>query len=148
MHRFIIPDVINAHPVQTLRPTDTVLEAARKMKKTNIAAILITDEKEQLLGIITERDLTRRVIAEGLKPEDSQVGDIMTANPSTLSPDDSAGDALEMMRERSFRHIPVCEGKKIVGMVSIRDLYAAVKADLEENIRETEAYVFGDRYSV
>lgn len=147
MHRFIIPDVITAHPVQTLRPTDNALQAAQKMKQSNIAAVLITDDNERLLGIITERDLTRRVIAEKLSPEETQLGDIMTTKPNTLSPDDSAGDALEMMRERSFRHIPVCEGDKIVGMVSIRDLYAAVKADLEEDIRETEAYVFGDRYS-
>ena len=64
----------------------------------------------------------------------------------TLDPSDSAGDALEMMRNRSFRHLPVSKDGKIMGMVSVRDLYSAVKADLEDNIRETEAFVFGDRY--
>ena len=55
-------------------------------------------------------------------------------------------DALELMRERKFRHLPVAENGKVVGMVSIRDLYDAAKAELEENVRETEAFVFGDRY--
>ena len=96
--------------------------------------------------IITERDLTRRVVAKDLDPKKTPIIDIMTANPDTLSPDDSAGDALELMQSRHFRHLPVVEDGKCVGMVSIRDLYTAVKSALEENIRETEAFVFGDRY--
>jgi len=78
--------------------------------------------------------------------DELKLGDIMTANPLTVSPDDSAMDALELMRERKFRHLPVAENGKVVGMVSIRDLYDAAKAELEENVRETEAFVFGDRY--
>jgi CBS domain-containing protein len=70
----------------------------------------------------------------------------MTKNPMTVSPDDSAMDALELMRERKFRHLPVAKNGKVVGMVSIRDLYDAAKTALEENVRETEAFVFGDRY--
>ena len=147
MHRFIIPDVIKEHPVLTLKRTNSAFDAANEMKTSNIAAILITGDDGLLEGIVTERDLTRRVIAAGLAPQETLLGDIMTSNPDTLDPSDSAGDALDMMRERSFRHLPVCQDGKILGMVSVRDLYAAVKADLEDNIRETEAYVFGDRYS-
>ncbi len=146
MHRFIIPDVIKEHPVRALRRTDNAFNAAIEMKKSNIAAILITDNNGKLEGIVTERDLTRRVVASGLEPKKTLLGDIMTANPDTLDPSDSAGDALEMMRNRSFRHLPVSKDGKILGMVSVRDLYSAVKADLEDNIRETEAFVFGDRY--
>ncbi len=147
MHRLIIPDVIKEHAVMALRRDDTAFNAAQEMKKSNIAAILVTDEDGKLEGIVTERDLTRRVIADGLAPQDALLGDIMTPDPDTLDPTDSAGDALEMMRKRSFRHLPVCKDGKILGMVSVRDLYAAVKADLEDNIKETEAFVFGDRYS-
>ncbi len=146
MHRFIIPDVIKEHPVRALRHADNAFNAAIEMKESNIAAILITDDNGKLEGIVTERDLTRRVIAAGLEPKKTLLGDIMTANPDTLDPDDSAGDALEMMRNRSFRHLPVSKDGKVMGMVSVRDLYSAVKADLEDNIRETEAFVFGDRY--
>ena len=70
----------------------------------------------------------------------------MTKNPDTLAPGDTALDALELMRSRQFRHLPVVEGDTVVGMVSIRDLYDSVKGELEKNIRETEAFVFGDRY--
>lgn len=147
MHRFIIPDVIKEHPVMTLGRKDNAFNAAIEMKKSNIAAVLITDENGKLEGIVTERDLTRRVIADGLVPQDAILEDIMTADPETLDPSDSAGDALEMMRKRSFRHLPVSKDGKILGMVSVRDLYAAVKADLEDDIKETEAFVFGDRYS-
>lgn len=147
MHRFIIPDVIQEHPVHTLKKDDSALDAARDMKKSNIAAIMIVNDDGYLEGIVTERDLTRRVIAEDVLPHEANLGDIMTKAPKTLAPTDSAGDALELMRKRKFRHLPVCDGKKIVGMVSIRDLYDAVKADLEDDIKETEAYVFGDRYS-
>jgi len=146
MQTLIIPGVIKEHPVRTLRRTDSALDAAIEMEKSNIAAILITDKEGNLEGIVTERDLTRRIIATNLSPKDTLLGDIMTADPDTLDPNDTAGDALEMMRSRSFRHLPVSKDNKIMGMVSVRDLYSAVKADLEDNIRETEAYVFGDRY--
>ncbi|MBC8267804.1 MAG: CBS domain-containing protein [Rhodospirillaceae bacterium] len=146
MHRFIIPDVIEEHSVRCLSRTNNAYDAAIEMKKSNIAAILITDEDGKLEGIVTERDLTRRVIAVDAAPKKILLGDIMTANPDTLDPADSAGDALEMMRKRSFRHLPVSKDGKIMGMVSVRDLYSAVKADLEDDIRETEAFVFGDRY--
>ena len=90
--------------------------------------------------------MTRHVIAKGLDGEKTLVSEIMTANPDTLSPDDSAGDALALMHSRNFRHLPIAVDGKCVGMVSIRDLYHSVKEALEEDIRETEAFVFGDRY--
>ncbi len=147
MHRFIIPDVIKEHSVMALKRADNAFIAATEMKKANIAAILVMDDDDKLEGIVTERDLTRRVIADGKTPQDTLLGDIMTPDPDTLDPSDSAGDALEMMRARSFRHLPVSKDGKVLGMVSVRDLYAAVKADLEDDIKETEAFVFGDRYS-
>ncbi|NQU57505.1 MAG: CBS domain-containing protein [Rhodospirillales bacterium] len=146
MHRFIIPDVIKEHAVRALRRTDNAFDAAVEMKNSNIAAVLITDKDGKLEGIVTERDLTRRIVAADLSAKETLLGDIMTADPDTLDPSDSAGDALEMMRNRSFRHLPVSKDGKVMGMVSVRDLYSAVKADLEDNIRETEAFVFGDRY--
>ena len=146
MQRKIMPDIVKKQTVSALKADNTVHEAATMMAKVNVAAIIVEDDKGLLTGIVTERDLTRRVIAKGLDPNNTPITDIMTANPDTLSPDDSAGDALELMQSRHFRHLPVVEDGKCVGMVSIRDLYMAVKSSLEENIRETEAFVFGDRY--
>jgi len=146
MHRSIIPNVINESDVRGLKRTDTAFTAAKEMRTRNIAALVVTDEDDKLIGIVTERDLTRKVIAEGKDPQKITLDLIMTGNPETLTPLDHAGDALETMRTHGFRHLPVVDGERIVGMVSIRDLYSAVKVHLEDSIRETEAYVFGDRY--
>ncbi|HER25794.1 MAG TPA: CBS domain-containing protein [Rhodospirillales bacterium] len=146
MHHLIIPDVIKETEVRGLKRSDTAHEAARLMKKLNISALIVSDDEGKLIGIVTERDLTRRIIAEDKNPLETTLGDIMTGDPETLAPTDSAGDALELMRTRSFRHLPVVDDGRVIGMVSIRDLYSAVKSDLEDSIRETEAYVFGDRY--
>jgi CBS domain-containing protein len=146
MQRKIMPDIVKKQAVSSLKIDNTVLEAATMMTSANVAAIVVIDDDGKLVGIITERDLTRRAITKGLDPKKTPIGDIMTANPDTLAPDDSAGDALELMQSRHFRHLPVVDGDICVGMVSIRDLYIAAKSSLEENIRETEAFVFGDRY--
>jgi len=146
MQRKIMPDIIRQQTLSSLKPDRTVLEAATMMTSANIAALVVLDDDARLVGIITERDLTRRAVAKGLDPRETQIGDIMTENPDTLAPEDSAGDALELMQARHYRHLPVVDGDTCVGMVSIRDLYKAAKSTLEENIRETEAFVFGDRY--
>ena len=132
--------------VITTRPETVVAEAIGLMVREKIGALLVCEANQVIVGIVTERDLTRRVVAKGLDAKKTPITDIMTANPETLAPDDSAGDALELMQARHFRHLPVVEDGRCVGMVSIRDLYMAVKLSLEENIRETEAFVFGDRY--
>lgn len=146
MKRKIMPDIIKQQVVSSLNQDCSVFEAATLMTSANIAAIVVVDRDGKLSGIITERDLTRRIVAKGLDPKETPIAAVMTENPDTLSPDDSAGDALELMQSRHFRHLPVVDGDKCVGMVSIRDLYKAAKSTLEESIRETEAFVFGDRY--
>lgn len=146
MQRKIMPDIVKRQTISSLKSDNTVLEAASMMVKANIGAVVVLDGKDRLIGIVTERDMTRRVVAKGLDPKKTQLSEIMTKNPDTLAPDDSAFDALELMQARNYRHLPVVEDGKCVGMVSVRDLYAAAKASLEENIKETEAFVFGDRY--
>ena len=142
----IIPDIVNDQKLSVLAKQDTAREAAKQMAEKDIAAIVVTDGGGRLLGIVTERDLTRRVIAGNRDADKVTVGEIVTANPDTLAPRDSALDALELMHTRKYRHLPVVDEGRVVGMVSIRDLYAAVKTALEKDIRETEAFVFGDRY--
>ncbi len=142
----IIPDIVNEQKLCVLSTQDTAREAAKQMAEKDIAAIVVTDDGGKLLGIVTERDLTRRVIAGNLDADKVTVGEIMTGDPDTLAPRDSAQDALELMGTRKYRHLPVVDDGRVVGMVSIRDLYAAVKTALEKDIRETEAFVFGDRY--
>ena len=148
MHRHIIPDVISGQNVGTKLGTNTAFEAAEEMVACDIAGIVVVDADGKLKGIVTERDLTRRVMGKKLDPMNTPLAQVMTKNPDTLSPTDTALKALDMMRKRGYRHLPVVDGEHVVGMVSIRDLYAAVTTELEEDIHETEAFVFGDRYGV
>ncbi len=146
MNRKIIPGVVKEQDVCAVNKDDTVRSAAELMAAKNVAAVVVTNGDGLLEGILTERDMTQHVVAKGLDAGEAKVSDIMTANPDTLAPDDSAGDALELMHSRNYRHLPVTVDGKCVGMVSIRDLYRSVKEALEEDIKETEAFVFGDRY--
>lgn len=146
MHRKIIPDVVPRRDIRAVTEKDTVLDCAKTMKELHVAAMIVVDGAGKLIGIVTERDMVQRVLAKGLDPKTTTMADIMTRNPDTLKPDDSAADALELMRSRNFRHLPVAEDGRCVAMVSIRDLYAAVQEALEKEIHETEAFVFGDRY--
>jgi CBS domain-containing protein len=144
MHLKIIPDIVSDQSICAMATDETARQAAEKMVERNVAAVVVLEADGKLLGIVTERDLTRRVVAVGLVGDEIKLGDIMTPNPDTLGPNDLALDALELMRVRNFRHLPVLDEGRVVGMVSIRDLYAAAKVELEENIRETEAFVFGN----
>lgn len=146
MRQKIIPDIIKDQNIHSLSPDGTVLEAAKLMVNRDVGAIVVTDEGNKLAGIVTERDITRRVIAKGLDPSAVKISEIMTKEPDTVGPDDSAVEALEIMRIRRYRHLPVVDNDRIVAMVSVRDLYEVMKEELEASIRETEAFVFGDRY--
>ena len=149
MHQHkIISDVVQRQDVCVLPPDATVFEGARQMAGKNIAALIIVDdvESKKMIGIVTERDMTQKVLAKGVDPKQATLGEIMTKNPDTVAPDDSAADALELMQTRKYRHLPVAEQGRCVAVVSVRDLFSVVKADLEKEVRETEAFVFGDRY--
>ncbi|MBT4888151.1 MAG: CBS domain-containing protein [Rhodospirillales bacterium] len=146
MYRKIVPDVVTEKSICSLKKEATAREAAENMAAANCAAVIVVDDQSKIIGILTERDLSRKVVANGSDSNTVLVSEIMTVNPDTLSPDDSAGDALELMSSRGYRHLPVAVDGKCVAVVSIRDLYSTVKEALEEDIKETEAFVFGDRY--
>jgi CBS domain-containing protein len=146
MNRKIIPDIVKATSILTMRPDETAQDCAKQMAGKNIAAMIVVDNAGLIIGIVTERDLCQKVLAKGSEGAKVKLGDIMTENPDTLSPDDSARDALELMQTRKYRHLPVVKDGKCQAVVSVRDLYSAVKEALEQDIRETQAFVFGDRY--
>jgi CBS domain-containing protein len=110
----------------------TVRAAAELMKSRRYGAVLITDADE-LLGIFTERDAVFRVIAAGRDPDSTPLADVMTPQPKTISPDKTFGHAMLMMHEGGFRHVPVVEDGKLVGMVSSRN---ALDPELEEFVFE------------
>jgi CBS domain-containing protein len=143
----IIPDVVRDQTLHRLPPTATVREAAKLMGKAHVSAVLVTD-KDALIGIFTERDLTQRVVAMELDPDSTRLERVMTARPDVLAPDDSPFDALDLMRRRHYRHLPVVDHGRLVGMVSIRDLYAAAQSQLERDVKEREAFIFDTGYGV
>ncbi len=140
----IMPDIVDDQTIYKLDQTDSVLDAANLMVRHDISAVVVLDDSGKLLGIVTERDLTRRVLADGLDPADTAVDAVMTDNPDTLAPDDAVVDALELMRTRRYRHLPIVKDGQVMGIVSMRDLYDAVQDSLEQSMRETEAFIFGD----
>lgn len=120
--------------VPVTAPADiTVSEAARLMKQHQVGALMIVDRAGKLAGVFTERDALFRVLAAGLDGTHTPIADVMTARPLTIAPDQHFARALYMMHEGGFRHVPVVEGGKPVGMVSARD---ALGPELEAFVYE------------
>jgi len=147
MIRKIVPDVISGQTLHKVTPSDGVRQTAKLMREKKIAAVLVM-ERDRLVGIITERDMTSRVIAAGLDPDTAKAGDIMTANPDTLGPHDTAVSAIKMMMQRNYRHLPVVDGDVVVGMVSVRDLYAIYNGELEQDLKDRNAFIYGESYGI
>lgn len=146
MHRKIMPEVVKEQAIVHLPGSATVRDATKVMSESHISALPVI-EGGVLKGIFTERDVAKRVVAEGLNPDETVLSDVMTANPDTVAPDASASEALEKMQVNHYRHLPVVADGKVVGMVSIRDLFGAVRKQLEEDIRDRESLMFGSGYS-
>jgi len=144
MQQRIIPDVVCEQDVVALSKTSSVHDAVQVMSTRNIAAVAVTDGDNQLLGIISERDITHRVLACGLNPQATPLVDIMTENPETLHPSDKCLDATELMLTRNIRHLPVVnETNHVIAMVSMRDLLNAAVKQLNMNIDEAQRTAFG-----
>ena len=122
MSMMIIPDVVGEQEVKTLRPEQSARDAARLMSRFDISAVIVVDDAGQLAGIVTERDLSRRVVDPDLRGSEVALADIMTPNPAWLRPEDNALRAMDTMRNLRIRHLPVVEEGQVVGIVSIRDL--------------------------
>lgn len=121
-----------------ISPQASVLDAVQKMKDMGMGALLIT-EQDRLVGIFTERDLMVRVVAAGLDPGATPVAQVMTADPQCVSPFITVENAMHVITEKRFRHLPVVEGDRLVGLISIGDLarwmVGSQKAQLEELVR-------------
>jgi CBS domain-containing protein len=113
-------EIMTQKPV-TVQATDTVVAAARSMRDGNIGDVVVVDN-DQIQGILTDRDIVVRALAEGRDPARTTVGEICSRELTTLSPNDAIGDAEKTMRARAIRRLPVVEGGRPVGIVSLGDL--------------------------
>ncbi len=113
-------------------PETLVSKAAKLMAAKNVGAVLVV-EADCLVGIVSERDIAFRVVALGLDPQATRLVDVMTRAPHTVDPDKPFGYALLVMQENGFRHLPVVQDGKVIGIVSSR---SAMDPDLEEFVFE------------
>jgi len=135
-HR-LIRDVIESRSTHVTSPGATIVEAARLMKKHAIGALLVVDDGE-LVGIFTERDALFRVTAADKSPKTTKVGAVMTRKPRTITADRPLGHALHLMYEGGFRHVPVVDKGRPVGMVSARDALGPELAEFESDLDNRE----------
>jgi CBS domain-containing protein len=130
-----IRDVMTSDPT-TLPEDATAADAARKMRDEDIGDVLVVREGE-LTAIVTDRDIAVRVVAQDRSPAETHLSEISSENLARLSPDDAVADAVRIMREEALRRIPVVEGGRPVGVVSIGDL--AVKRDTDSALADISA---------
>lgn len=123
-----IKSILEPRKLVVAAPHTTVAEAAKLMKKGRVGAVLVV-QKGRLVGIFTERDALFRVIAPDLDPAGTELREVMTRDPTTVAPDETFGYALLLMHEKGFRHAPVVENGRPIGVVSVRH---ALDPELEE----------------
>ena len=126
-----------AHSVD---PSTTVYAAIEQMCQKNIGGVLIVEDGK-LAGIFTERDYARKLILKGKSSKETSIRDLMTANPITVSPETSIEDCMQLMSEKHIRHLPVTDGAKIVGMISIGDVVTFVIQEQKSIIAHLESYI-------
>jgi CBS domain-containing protein len=123
-------EIMTQNPV-TVQTTDSVVAAARSMRDGNIGDVVVV-ERGEIQGILTDRDIVVRALAEGRDPARTTVGEICSRELTTLSPSDQIGDAVTIMREKAIRRLPVVDGGRPIGIVSLGDL--AVERDPESTL--------------
>jgi len=129
-----VKQVMEQKKLLTAPPQTTVSKAAKLMANKNVGAVMVVED-ERLVGIFTERDAVFRVMAKGLDAQTTILSEVMTNEPQTVDPDKTFGFALLMMHENGFRHVPVIEDGKPIGIVSSRN---ALDPDMEEFVSEAQ----------
>ena len=132
------------HEVIAVQPSDTVLQAANLMNDRNIGGVVVLDG-DRLAGIFTERDVLRRVVAQGLDPAETSVAEVMTTPVITCPPEVSLEDCAAVMTTRNVRHLPVKEGAGLTGVVTIRDLLAYKVSEQQATLEQMTQYLYDSR---
>lgn len=133
----LISKVIAGGKIVTTDKTTTVREAAQIMAREKVGAIIILAQ-QQLAGIFTERDVLYRVVARGLDPDRTQLAQVMTDRVMTIAPHRPLGHALHMMHESGFRHLPVVDHGRVIGMVSARDALGSELIEFETELKRRD----------
>jgi CBS domain-containing protein len=126
--------------IHSVAPEAPVLEAIRLMAEHSVGALLVM-QGEQLLGVVSERDYARKVILKGRSSHETEVRQIMSAPVLTVRADQSVHDCMRTMTEKRIRHLPVVEGDRVIGVLSIGDLVRSVLEEQQKTIADLEQYI-------
>ncbi len=124
----------------SIRPQDSVFDALKCLAQHDVGALMVM-EQGKLVGVFSERDYTRKIELQGRKSEDTLVQDIMTKNVLSVSPRTGTKDCMALMSQRKIRHLPVVDGVKVLGMISVRDILDDIIADHELTISYLQNYI-------
>ncbi len=130
-----IRDLISNRTIHYVEPNQTVFEAANYMVNCNVGAVPVLDDTK-LVGIFSERDIMRRVVTEGRNPLTTRISEVMSTDVRMVGPSASSEEAMCLMQTHGVRHLPVCDGRTLVGFLSLRDL---LRCHLDEKSGEADA---------
>jgi CBS domain-containing protein len=131
--------------VWTINSDESVYEALVKMSKKDVGALIVM-ENEKLAGIFSERDYARKVVLYGKTSKESLVGELMTREVTVIHLDTSIEECMALMTQKRIRHLPVMDGNKFLGIISIGDVVSRIISDQELTIKNLEDYIYGKSY--
>jgi CBS domain-containing protein len=128
--------------IWSVAPDSTVYDALLLMAEQNVGALLVLDG-EKIVGIFSERDYARKIILKGKASKETSVDEIMTSEVTTVHPGQFVEECMGLMTDKRIRHLPVLEGEKLAGLISIGDVVKAIISDREFIIKQLESYITG-----
>lgn len=129
--------------VATVRPERPILEVVAELRQRGIGAVVVTDDAERMVGIVSERDIVHALADKGADLTKLTVADLMTSNVQTCTPDHDVNFVMQKMTEGRFRHIPVLENGWLTGIISIGDVVRARMDELENERAQLQRYISG-----
>lgn len=143
-HAVPIREILNqkGNAVWSITPETTVLDAIKMMADKNVGALLVTKDN-RLVGVLSERDYTRNVVLKGRTSKDTTVREIISGRVVSVSADHTVQECMRLMTEHRIRHLPVVEGSKILGVISIGDLVNSIISAQNSAIEQLETYITG-----
>lgn len=124
----------------SLKPQDSVYDALKTLAEHDVGALMVMDQGK-LVGILSERDYTRKIALSGKSSKDTRVAEIMTSKVLTVDVHSRTEDCMALMSQKKIRHMPVVDGDRVVGMISIRDIMDEIIADQEATINQLQTYI-------
>ncbi len=132
--------LVRGHNIYHANADQSVMEVAESMVERNIGAVPVL-RNGKLVGIFSERDLMKRVLVGRRDPHKTHVGDVMTPDPFIVSPDEDEETCLFLMKQHGFRHLPICDGDRLIGLISLRDLLLHNLQEKDGEVQYMRAYI-------